>query len=189
METTWTSSPRTRGTWRRFYSLCCVGNWDEKLQEESNREHGLSQRMSSLGYTMSYFFSWGYWALSGLISRKQVRSPVTAGSLRRARGSFYVGNTNRLQTWHNGWVVVLWPALMFGSQVPFFWKIQNNIKQNKNAPWLKIDKIHSMNRSLESNANRIILSILLFQYFIVVFSVQYCVSVFNCRGILLFFSF
>lgn len=189
MESTWTGSPRTRRTWRRFNSLCCVGNWDEKLQEESNRVHGLSQRMSSLGYTMSYFFSWGYWALSGLISRKQVRSPVTAGSLRRARGSFYVGNTNRLQTWHNGWVVVLWPALMFGSQVPFFWKIQNNIKQNKNATWLKIDKIHSMNRSLESNANRIILSILLFQYFIVVFSVQYCVSVFKCRGILLFFSF
>lgn len=98
--------------------------------------------------------------------------------------------TNRLQTWHDGWVVVLWPALMFGSQVPFFfWKIQNNIKQNKNAMWSKIGKIHSMNRSLESNANRIILSILLFQYFIVVFSVQYCVSVFNCRGILLFFSF
>lgn len=28
-----------------------------KLQEESHREHGLSHRMSSLGYTMNYFFS------------------------------------------------------------------------------------------------------------------------------------
>lgn len=28
----------------------------KKVQEDSNRDHGLSHRTCSLGYTMSYFF-------------------------------------------------------------------------------------------------------------------------------------
>lgn len=60
----------------------------------------------------------------------------------------------------------------------------------KSTVWLEILKTHSMNRCLDSK-NKFISLLILFQYFIGAFSVQYYVAepFSNCRGIIIFLFF